>query len=196
RVLAPCEVQGILGACTRLRDRFLVAVLHETGMRIGEALGLRHADIEPAERQVRVCHRANANGARSKSRDDRVILVTGELVRLYADYLHGEYGQLDSDYVFVNLWAESVGHAMGYPAVYDLMVRLQWRTGIDFHSHLFRHTMATRQMSSGVPVEVVSKLLGHASVSTTVSVYGHLTAADARRALEDAGWLSDREVRL
>lgn len=196
RVLAPHEVQAILDACTRLRDRFLVAVLHETGMRIGEALGLRHADIEPAERQIRVCHRINANGARSKSRDDRVIPATGGLVRLYADYLNDEYGQLDSDYVFVNLWAEPMGHAMGYPAAYDLMVRLRRRTGIDFHPHLFRHTMATRQMSSGVPVEVVSKLLGHSSVTTTVSVYGHLTAADARRALEAAGWLSDGGVRL
>jgi len=196
RVLAAHEVQAILDACTRLRDRFLVAVLHETGMRIGEALGLRHADIEPAECLVRVCHRFNANGARSKSRDDRVIPVTGELVRLYADYLNDEYGQLDSDYVFVNLWAEPMGHAMAYPAAYDLMVRLRRHTGVDFHPHLFRHTMATRQMSSGVPVEVVSKLLGHASVSTTASVYGHLTVADARRALEDAGWLSDGGVRL
>jgi integrase len=41
-----------------------------------------------------------------------------------------------------------------------------------------------------VSIEVVSKLLGHSSVAITSSVYGHLTAEDARRALEAAGWLS------
>jgi len=48
----------------------------------------------------------------------------------------------------------------------------------------------------GVPVEVVSKLLGHSSVTTTSATYGHLTIEDARAALEKAGWLTGREVTL
>ena len=42
--------------------------------------------------------RDNANGARAKS-GARTVPVGGELIRLYADYLHGEYGDADSDYV-------------------------------------------------------------------------------------------------
>jgi hypothetical protein len=68
-------------------------------MRIGEALGLRHEDLAAAERVVSVVLRDNDNGARSKSREPRSIPVSAELVRLYADYLHGEYGDLDCDYV-------------------------------------------------------------------------------------------------
>ena len=45
-------MQAILDACDRLRDRLLFAVLHDTGMRIGEALGLRHEDWAAAERTV------------------------------------------------------------------------------------------------------------------------------------------------
>jgi integrase/recombinase XerD len=37
---------------------------------------------------------------------------------------------------------------------------------------------------------VVSRLLGHSSIVTTLSIYGHLTAGDARKALEAAGWFS------
>ena len=48
----------------------------------------------------------------------------------------------------------------------------------------------------GVPVEVVSKLFGHASLATTLSFYGHLNVEDARRALETAGWFSGRDVTL
>ena len=96
--------------------------------------------------------------------------------------------------MFVNLFAEPRGQALSYPAVYDLVVRLRKRTGIDFDPHWCRHSMATRMLRDGVPVEVVSKLLGHGSVTTTVSVYGHLTASDARRALEAAGWFTGSEV--
>jgi integrase/recombinase XerD len=196
RVLAAAETQAILDACDRLRDRFLFAVLHESGMRIGEALGLRHEDIAAAESEIAVRPRLNDNGARSKSGQERVVPVRGELIRLYADYLHGEYGGLDSDYVFVNLWGEPVGRALSYPAVYDLVRRVRARIGIDFDPHWCRHTAATRWLRDGVPIEVVSKLLGHACITTTLSVYGHLTAEDARRALEAAGWFAGNEVRL
>jgi integrase/recombinase XerD len=125
RVLRPGEVQAILDGCDRLRDRLLFAVLYDTGMRVGEALGLRHEDWAAAEREVAVVPRRNDNGARSKSAAARTVPVSAGLIRLYADYLHGEYGDCDSDYVFVNLWGEPRGHPLGYPAVYDLVRRLR-----------------------------------------------------------------------
>jgi integrase/recombinase XerD len=126
----------------------------------------------------------------------RTIPVSAELVRLYADYLHQEYGDLDSDYVFVNLWGQPHGRPMTYAAAYDLVLRLRRRTAIDFDPHWFRHTLATRLLRDGVPVEVVSKILGHVSVTTTTETYGHLTAEDARRALERAGFFTGTEVSL
>jgi integrase/recombinase XerD len=193
RVLTVAEVQAILDACTRLRDRFFFAALHETGCRAGEVLGLRHEDIAAAEREISVVPRENANGARAKS-GGRTVPVGRELIRLYADYLHGEYGGIDSDYVFINIWAEPRGQAWSYPAAYDLVVRLRAKTGLDFDPHWFRHSAATRWLRDGVPVEVISKLLGHSSVTVTSAVYGHLTAEDARGALEKAGWFTGREV--
>jgi site-specific recombinase XerD len=193
RILTAAEMQAILDACTRLRDRFFFAVLHETGCRAGEVLGLRHEDIAAAECEVSIVARENANGARAKS-GGRVVPVGPELIRLYGDYLHGEYGGIDSDFVFVNIWARPKGRAWSYQAVYDLVLRLRARTGIDFDPHWCRHSAATRWLRDGVPVEVVSALLGHSSVAVTTSVYGHLTAEDARAALEKAGWLTGKGV--
>ena len=193
RILAVAEMQAILDACTRLRDRFFLAVLHETGIRAGEALGLRHEDIAAAEREISIVPRENANGARAKS-GGRTVPAGRELIRLYADYLHVEYGDVDSDYVFINIWAEPRGQAWSYPAAYDLVTRLRAKTGLDFDLHWFRHSAATRWLRDGVPVEVVAKLLGHSSVTVTSAVYGHLTAQDARAALAKAGWFTGREV--
>src|ERR1022692_4195113 len=98
RILSVAEEQAILDACTRLRDRFFFAVLHESGCRAGEVLGLRHEDIAAAECEISIVPRENANGARAKS-GGRTVPVGPELIRLYADYLHEEYGGIDSDYV-------------------------------------------------------------------------------------------------
>ena len=195
RVLTAIEVQMVLDGCDRLRDRLLFALLYDTGMRIGEALGLRHNDIAAAEREVTVQRRDNANGARAKSPTARTIPVGAELIRLYADYLHLEYGDLDSDYVFVNLWAHPRGHPLTYDAVYDLVCRLRRKTGLDFDPHWLRHTAATRLLRDGVGIEVVAHLLGHANVATTSAIYGHLSVEDARRVMEQAGWFTDGQVR-
>jgi hypothetical protein len=66
----------------------LFAVLLDPGegMRIGEALGLRHEDLGIAERQVMVTPRVNDNRARAKAGRSRVIPASAELMRLYADY--------------------------------------------------------------------------------------------------------------
>jgi len=111
--LTVVEVTTILTACTRLRDRFLIALLAETGMRIGQALGLRHADFVSRRREVTIIPRNdNANGARAKTRTVTTVPVSTALVRLYSDYMHTEFGDLDCDYVFVNLWAEPVGRPL------------------------------------------------------------------------------------
>ena len=117
------------------------------------------------------------------------------MLRLYADYLHTEYGDLDSDYVFVNLWGGGYGRPWTYAAVYDLVLRLRRDTGVEFDPHWFRHSYATRLLRKATPIEVVSALLGHASITTTIDIYGHLSVEDARKALQAAGFLTGGEIR-
>lgn len=101
--LTAVEIVTILAACDRARDRFLFALLAETGMRVGQALGLRHSDFVSRRREVTIVPRGdNANGARTKTQSPVTLPVSAPLVRLYSGYMHTEYGSLDSDYVFVN----------------------------------------------------------------------------------------------
>lgn len=191
RALPEESIQLIAEACDRLRDRFLIELLAGTGMRIGEALGLRHEDIDAAGTLIRIRARHNSNGARVKS-GQREIPVSPSLIRLYTDYLLEEYGELDCDYVFVNLWGGSIGTPWRYWNVTDLVTRLRERSGVAFSAHAFRHTYATGLLRRGVPAEVVQKLLGHASITTTTETYQHLEIEDIRRVLDTAGCLDRR----
>lgn len=113
RTLSPESMAAVVDACDRLRDRFLIDLLADTGMRIGEALGLRHEDIDAAGSLIRIRRRNNSNGARVKGAD-RDVPVSAALIRLYTDYLVEEYGDLDCDYVFVNLWGGTRGTPLRY----------------------------------------------------------------------------------
>ena len=188
RELSQAEMTTLIDACGRLRDRFLLSLLRATGLRIGEALGLRHEDLDARRRLVAVRPRTNANRARAKTWSREVPADAG-VFRVYSDYLHEEYGLLDCDYVFVNLWGAPVGAPMTYASVDRLVRRLRSRTGIMFSPHMFRHSYATGLLRRNVSPEIVAKLLGHSSISVTVDTYSHLGIEDARRALTAAGFL-------
>jgi hypothetical protein len=68
---------------------------------------------------VTVIPRSNDNRARAKAGISRTIPASAELMRLYVDYLTREYGALDSDYVFVNLWAGPHGHPLAWILQYQ-----------------------------------------------------------------------------
>jgi len=135
----------------------------------------------------------NANGARAKTRTVTTVPVSAALVRLYSEYMHTEYGDLDSDYVFVNLFSDPVGRPLRYDAVAKLVVRLRAETGIAFTPHVLRHTRATELIRGGVPIEIVSKMLTHRSVVTTSETYIHLGVDDVRAELVRAGVWPDGE---
>jgi integrase len=102
--------------------------------------------------------------------------------------MDGEYGRLDSDYVFVNLWGGVIGAPMKYSAVDKLVARTEKRVGFEFTPHDLRHTFVTVLRRHRVSLETVSRLVTHKSITTTADLYSHLDAEDLRRELDAAGW--------
>lgn len=186
------QVQQLIGACKHTRDKFLLTLLFQTGMRIGQCLGLRHADISVEDGSLQIVPRDdNPNGARAKTHVARSIPVMADLLQLYTDYLIEELGALEvdalPDFVFVNLFEGEVGRPMTYAAVMSLVHRLTRATGVAFTPHMLRHSRATMWIRDDkLSLETVAPLLGHASIQTTHDIYVHLTQEDLKEALEEA----------
>lgn len=181
------QVQQLIDGCKRSRDKFLIRLLYESGMRVGEALGLRHEDINSVagKNEIHVVPRQNNyNNARAKSQQERIIQVTGDLMKLYGRYVIDEYPDVDSDYVFVNIWESEPGTPMNYSTVTGLFKRLHKKTNIRVNPHLLRHTHATELIRAGMDMAYVQKRLGHTSVQTTINTYVHLTDNDMKSAYE------------
>ena len=180
---------AVIDCQRRLRDRFLFALLASTGMRVGQALGLRHEDVVSWERRIEIVPREDdLSRARSKGGAHGSVPVPGELIRLWSDYMHEEYGAVESDFVFVNLWGGERGRPLSYAAVNELVVRTRRLLGFHFTAHMLRHTFATLAYRDGVALEVVGAVLTHRSRSSTL-IYTHLTAEDLRAVLAERGVL-------
>jgi site-specific recombinase XerD len=212
-VLTPAQVDAIFNACARvepgrgewrgsLRDRLLFETLAETGVRLGEALCLQHADWHVGrggtpfiEVVPRVEH---PHGQRTKGGRQRRIYVSDSLERLYSDYLWllsdaaDAAGRVLEDgwFVFVNLQREPRFRALRPESVYSLLRRLRRRLGDavpeEVTPHWFRHTHATALLLAGVSEHVVMRRLGHADIQTTIDLYGWVTEDAELRAV--AGW--------
>lgn len=125
------QVIKLINACHSIRDKFLIQLLYESGMRIGQAISLRHQDISTWDNEIKVVPRFdNANKARPKSKQANSLTISSELMQLYTDYLVNELDDIVSDYVFVTL-KNKTGRPLTYNAVMSLFRSLRKRTGID-----------------------------------------------------------------
>lgn len=183
------EIKALIEACNTLRDKFLVRLLYETGLRIGELLGLRLSDIHTAKLEISVIQRVdNINAARAKSSNrsisQRIVHVNTEILKYFSAYLIDEYPEdLDCDYVFVvlpRLGKDIKARPLAYSAVDSLFRRLRKKTGIQVTPHLLRHTHATELVRNGWKMAYVQKRLGHSDIQTTINTYTHLSDEDLR----------------
>lgn len=202
-VLLPAQVGTILDGCASasaagpwsgpvagLRNRLLFAVLAETGMRLGEALSLRHHDLHISGGSTPymdvAARQDHPHGVRSKT-GARRIYIGDDLAALYSEYVWQliEMGadidvtDLSQHFVFVNLMRGQQFAPMRPETVYATVRSLSSNhAGVlppRWTPHWLRHTHATALLLAGVAPHVVMRRLGHADVQTTLSLYGWVT---------------------
>ena len=179
------EMQKVYSATTNIRDEFLIKLLFETGLRIGEALSLYIEDIifdHNKGHRIKLVDRGElSNGAMLKT-GEREIHISQELIDLFDDYAYDILDELeiDTNFVFVKLRGENKGQPLDYSCVSDLFKRLKKKTGIDVHAHLLRHTHATIYYQTTKDIKQVQERLGHSQIQTTMNMYLHPSDEDIR----------------
>ncbi|HDX9614602.1 TPA: tyrosine-type recombinase/integrase [Bacillus toyonensis] len=197
KVLLPYQVQTLIDSCNNIRDKFLLVLLHETGMRIGEVLSLQLSDIVPATRKVYIRDRGElVNGAEIKTVcSPRTLDISRELADLYRRYiLEIHIDKVDTDFIFIKLTGDQKGTPLDYLGVQALFKRLKVKTGINVTPHMLRHTNITELWRMGeMRPETLQKRVGHAHIQTTMQMYIHPTEEDIRQDWEKA--MKERDKR-
>lgn len=177
------EVATLANACTTYRDRLLIMLLRETGVRRGEVLGLhledvRDLDVRGRIRIVRRDNNPNKAIAKGMEREIPILHNRKAVQETFNAYLLKEYPteaeQLGHGMLFVSLEGKHVGEAMSLVRLNKLFDQLYERTGIKAYPHLMRHTFGTKMLQANYPDQYVQQLLGHRSIATTKDIYSHV----------------------
>jgi integrase len=181
--LTRAEVASLIAQCSRraptgIRNRALVHLLYQSGLRITEALSLRPADVRMDKHEIRVLHgkgdKATVRGFHPLA-DDALLrwLDTRKALAAQHGWKNGP------------LFCTLDGQPLSDRYVRDMLKRQAAKAGIDkrVHPHGLRHTFAVELEEAGMPVTAISKLLGHSSVAVTHRYLDHLTNGQAVGAL-------------
>lgn len=154
-----------------------------TGLRIGEAIDLQWTDVDLDKKIINVesngiyvrDRRENAKtkyiskSSSTKTRRKRQIPLSDEAI----DILNYCKEHSKGKYVF----STQNGTKYSRSNVDKTIKKIATRGGCEVQqcgAHALRHTFASQLFANGVDVNVVSKLLGHTKVSTTIDIYIHL----------------------
>jgi integrase len=205
RPLDEDQVTALLGVLRCLRDRAIVLLMLQGGLRPGEVLGLRLEDIAYGRRRVVVRHRDDhPKGARSKSRYERVVdLHEPEALATLSAYVMNERpADADSPLAFlVGGGGRRRLEPLGYDGLVRMFSRACTRAGIRtpwVTPHALRHTHATRMWEGGMRELALQKRLGHASAESTriyTRVSDPAVVAEYNRALGARTGASDEDAR-
>lgn len=144
---------------TGFRDRVMMLILIDTGLRIGELTSLRINDVDFTLRQITV------RGEIAKSNRTRILPLTkktvGEIQTL-VDYINVE----PDDYLFLTSFGERY-NADTFAKMLKKYAAKAGVTDVRVSPHTFRHYFAIKYLRSGGNSFSLMKILGHTDISMT-----------------------------
>lgn len=149
------EMELMREAAKNLREKAIIEVLYSTGMRIGELEKLNKDDIDFVNGKAIVF---------GKGAKEREVYFNVKAQLALKKYLENRNDTNEA--LFVGL--QSPYNRLKVSTYEKILRELGGRCGVHCHPHRFRRTCATILLNKGMPIQEVSKILGHAKLETTM----------------------------
>jgi integrase len=191
--LEPEQVAQLLHGAEDLRYARVLRLVLGTGLRRGEALALRWADVRLDRRELSIKGSLTRRGSElvisdaKTQRSRRVVSLSPAMIRLISEHRAEQAAERlqagnlwkDTGFVFATEFGGPVDprNLLRTTTIAAKRARLP-QIGV----HTLRHTYSTTALLNNVPMHVVSRNLGHSSIMITADIYGHLTDDAARSA--------------
>jgi len=180
-VLGVGEVDALLQCTPRLKHRTFLMTLYAAGLRLAEAAALQIRDIDSGRMQLRV--------ARGKGNKERLVPLSPRLLRELRTYWKADR---PARYLFPGKTADRPYASTSIQkAVKAAAARAKIQKNVT--PHTLRHSYATGLLEAGVDILTISRLLGHASFTTTM-VYLHVRRPHLESTPSPLDWLPVRQL--
>jgi integrase/recombinase XerC/integrase/recombinase XerD len=157
RAIHPADIRKLISVIDNVRDRALILLLLRTGIRIGEALGLRLNDLDVQDRKVHLFQG-------EKNSMGRVVYLSEDALFALKRWLQER--KKDKEFLF---YGQSHG-SLCYSTGRSLFIKYLQKAGLDqkgYTLHRLRHTCASELLNAGMRLECVQQLLGHQDIEVT-----------------------------
>ncbi len=157
RAMHPADVRKLLSVIDDIRDRALILLLLRTGIRIGEALGLRLNDLDMRDRKVHLFQG-------EKNSMGRVVYLSDDVLSALKIWLR----QRDQNKEF--LFYGNDNKPICYSTGRSRFVKYIQKAGLEqkgYTVHCLRHTFASELLNAGMRLECLQQLLGHQDIEVT-----------------------------
>ncbi|MBQ8531240.1 MAG: tyrosine-type recombinase/integrase [Parabacteroides sp.] len=154
-----------------VRDRLILEMLYDTGMRRSELVNLRDVDVDYNDMKIRV------TGKRNKQRLIPFAEKLKDLMLAYINVRNDEVG-VGCESFFVRKNGKSLSPEILYTIVKKNLSEIP--TLVKCSPHVLRHSFATSMLNNGAELSAVKELLGHSSLSST-SIYTHTTFEELKK---------------
>ena len=153
---------------TARRDKAIIALILDTGLRVSEVCNLRIGDVDLSSSKIKVI---------GKGRKERIVYLDKKAARYVWRYRAERENVSDDDFFFVSYSSE---RQMTRSQIYRLVHRAGKRAGIgEITVHQLRHTFAVEYLRNGGDVFTLQQRLGHSSLKQTRR-YVKIAALDAQ----------------
>ena len=176
-LLTPEEVKAVIDGAINPRDKALISLLADGGLRIGEALNLRIKDFHPDEYGGYLMVQGKTGARRV-----RLIDSVPRLSAWIDNHPLKENGEAP---VFIQLGGKNRGQPLKYHAARKAIREAAQRGGVELskvNPHNFRHTRAT-DLAKKVPEAPLEKQMGWVHGSKMSKTYVHLSGIDVDEAI-------------
>jgi len=158
RDLSDADVERLFAAIDDDRDRAMFGLMIGAGLRVGEVVAVQLQDLgSPSSSDQLTRLRVRGKGCK-----ERIVWLTPRLYATVQTWLH-ERPDSHHPHLFLN----QHGRPLSVSGVQYRLKQHTQRASIHATCHQLRHTFARRLVEQGMPIEGISKLLGHAQVRTT-----------------------------
>lgn len=154
-----------------VRDRLILEMLYDTGIRRSELIGIQDFDVDFGAMQIRV------TGKRNKQRLIPFAEGLKNLIQAYTEVRNREVGS-ESGWFFVRKNGEQLSAGIVYTIVKKKLSEIP--TLAKRSPHVLRHSFATSMLNNGAELNAVKELLGHSSLAST-SIYTHTTFEELKK---------------
>lgn len=154
-----------------VRDRLVLEMLYDTGIRRSELIGIQDSDVDFGAMQIRV------TGKRNKQRLIPFAEGLKNLIQAYTEVRNREVGS-ESGWFFVRKNGEQLSAGIVYTIVKKKLSEIP--TLAKRSPHVLRHSFATSMLNNGAELNAVKELLGHSSLAST-SIYTHTTFEELKK---------------